>query len=450
MQSPWTNGRERAQSSARRLVAILLRAGLLLLTLILGFVFGAANYPVAMDLAATLQLSFLQLRNKSASGNWFPARFKHSGVRLYDAARTQPGYTLYTLAPDLSAHLIDMNGLELHRWSLSRNEVMPRAAMEARTLFGAFEPQVETGHLFPNGDLLLIYEQKAVGASDTLLVKLDMNSHILWKTQAKVHHAVEVAGDKIYALTSKTTPPTADIPSLAGMPVINESLSILAADGVALSTHSILDAMANAKGMRLIDTIPFSDRIDPLHSNSLDVLTEQTAHFVPGAKPGDVLLSLRNLDMLVVLDTETDTIVWALRGGWRRQHDAKMLPNGHILLFDNQGDLTGSGRSRVLEILPATGAIVWSFSGTDDDPLDSEIRGGAQRIAGGNTLISESTSGRILEVTPNGSIAWEYVDPLVAVENGQSLVASLGLTVTRYDPSYVSFLDDKHRLQAAR
>jgi len=443
------NGRERVQTDPKRFVPSLRRIAVctfgIILTVILGFIFGATSYPRATDLLATVQLSFQQATSKSTTGNWYPARFEHSGVRRYDAARTQPGYTLYTLAPDLSAHLIDMNGRELHRWSLSRDEVMPRSADEPRTLFGSFKPQVETGHLFPNGDLLLVYEQKAIGASDTLLVKLDKNSRILWKTQAKTHHAVEVVADRIYALTRDNKPASPAIANLAGMPNIDESVSILNSEGVALSTHSIFDAMANARSVRLADIVPISYRIDPLHSNSLDVLTEQTARFIPGAKPGDVLLSLRNLDMLAVLDTETDSIVWALRGGWRRQHDVKMLPNGHILIFDNLGGLRGRGRSRILEVSPTTGAIVWSFCGTDDDPLDSEIRGGAQRLTGGNTLISESTAGRILEVTPDGSVVWEYVNPLIAVENGHQLIASLGLTVTRYDPSYVSFLDGKQR-----
>jgi hypothetical protein len=423
-----------------------LRIAVFVFAIIPGFIFGATNYPRAMNLVATVQLSFQQLKNKSASGNWYPARFEHSGVLRYDAARTQPGYTLYTLAPDLSAHLIDMNGKELHRWSLSRDEAMPGAAKETRTLFGMLDPQIEAGYLFPNGDLLMVYEQKAIGAWDTLLVKLDKDSRILWKTKVKVHHAVDVVGDdRIYALSGEIKPPSGSppVPNLVGMPYIDESVSILSSDGAALSTHSILDAMANARSMRLAETVPFSDHIEPLHSNALDVLTGQTARFIPGAKPGDVLLSLRNLDMLVVLDPETNSIVWALRGGWRQQHDVKMLPNGHILLFDNQGALMSRGRSRILEILPTTGAVAWSFAGTDDDPLDCEIRGGAQRLSGGNTLISESTAGRILEVTPDGTVVWEYVNPLVAVESGHKLIASLGLTVTRYDPSYVSFIDGK-------
>src|SRR5271156_5519114 len=181
------SGQDRVLTNPKRFAPVLLRITVFMFAIIPGFIFGAINYPRAMSLVATVQLSFQQLGKKSASGNWYPARFEHSGVLRYDAVRTQPGYTLYTLAPDLSAHLIDMNGKELHRWSLSRDEVMPGAAKEARTLFGMLDPQIEAGHLFPNGDLLMVYEQKAIGAWDTLLVKLDKDSRVLWKTQVKVH-----------------------------------------------------------------------------------------------------------------------------------------------------------------------------------------------------------------------------------------------------------------------
>jgi hypothetical protein len=430
------NARERTRTNAATLARSLRWIALFIFAFGLGLIFAIADYPWINASMATVQLSFEQLMNRSASGNWYPARFPRSGVLRYDLSRTHPGYTLYSLAPDLSAHLIDMDGRELHRWKLSRDRILP--GRPAGTLFGMLQPQIETGHLFPNGDLLLLYEQRTVGAADTRLVKLDKDSNILWTSRVNAHHAIEVVGDRIYALTGKIRPSSSNpiVNAFFRVPYIDESVSILDSDGNTLSTHSILQAMADSKRMRLTDAVPFSDRIDRLHSNSLDVLTEQTARFIRGAKPGDVLLSLKNLDMLVVMDLQAERIVWALRGSWRQQHDAKMLPNGHILLFDNRGDLiTEHGRSRVLEIDPGTGGIVWSYEGTDSDPLDSDIRGGAQRLANGNTLISESTAGRIIEVAPDGSIVWEYVSPLQAEENGHKLVASLGLNVTRFDRS---------------
>ena len=437
---------------ARRFLPSVRWVALFIFAFGLGFIYAIVSYPQVSGFISTGALAMQQLWSKSATRNWFPARFERSGVLRHDAARTQPGYTLYTLAPDLSAHLVDMNGREVHRWSIPEEDVMPAARRQARMIFGLLEPQVEGGYLLSNGDLLLVYEIKALGNPAAPLVKLDKDSHIIWRSTIKAHHAIQVVGDRIYALTATFDRPSAKpvIPSLGRRPYISEWVSILDSEGKVLSSHSILQAIANTKTMRLADEVPFDPRADPLHTNSLDVLNEQTARFIPGAKPGNVLLSFRNLNMLAVMDLDSDTIVWALRGSWRGQHGAKVLPNGHILMFDNQGGLMKHGRSRALEIAPDTGAIVWSFEGTDNDPLDSENRGGAQRLANGNTLISESTAGRILEVTPDGSVVWEYVNPLRTVENGHELIASLGLTVSRYDPSYISFLGEQQNHAATR
>ena len=43
--------------------------------------------------------------------------------------------------------------------------------------------------------------------------------------------------------------------------------------------------------------------------------------------------------------------------------------------------------------------------------LLSETVGWAERLANGNTLISESNYGRALEVTSSGKVVWEFVNP---------------------------------------
>jgi hypothetical protein len=346
-----------------------------------------------------------------------------------------------------------MKGREVHRWFVPKDEAIPEAK-GLRTLFGLLEPQVEGGFLYPNGDLILVYEVKSVGFPATPLVKLDKDSHIIWRSTIESHHAIEIAGDRIYALTGAIRGPlpqqTTTRPRDPRTAFGGEHVSILDSNGRASSSHSIREAMGNATNTRLMDELLLGPRVDALHSNSVDVLTEQTARFIPGAKPGNVLISLRNLDMLVVMDLDSNTIVWALRGSWRKQHDAKMLPNGHILMFDNEGGLM-HGRSRVLEIDPNTAGIVWSYDGTENDPLNSaDNRGGVQRLPNGNTLINESNAGRLLEVTPDGSIVWEYVNPVQSEERGKKIIASFGLTATRYEPSYVSFLDGKQSPQAVR
>ena len=79
------------------------------------------------------------------------------------------------------------------------------------------------------------------------------------------------------------------------------------------------------------------------------------------------------------------------------------------MLFDNEGGL--DGHSRVLEVDPATQAIAWSYSGGAEHPFYSRVRSAQERLPNGNTLITESDGGRLLEVTPSGELVWEYVNP---------------------------------------
>ena len=65
-------------------------------------------------------------------------------------------------------------------------------------------------------------------------------------------------------------------------------------------------------------------------------------------KVGDLLVSLRNVSSLVAIDAETKMARWAMAGSFRRQHDPDLLPNGHILVFDNLGGDPACGRSRIL------------------------------------------------------------------------------------------------------
>jgi outer membrane protein assembly factor BamB len=85
-----------------------------------------------------------------------------------------------------------------------------------------------------------------------------------------------------------------------------------------------------------------------------------------------------------------------------------MLDSGHILIFDN-----GTYRewSRVVEMDPATGRIVWEYRGDPPEAFYSKWRGSNQRFPNGNTLICESERGHVFEVAENGEIVWEFWNP---------------------------------------
>jgi hypothetical protein len=178
---------------------------------------------------------------------------------------------------------------------------------------------------------------------------------------------------------------------------------------------------------------PFRDdqqRRDVLHTNSVKVLRRALAPKFPRFRPGQLLLSPRHLDALVVLDPDRGQVVWGARGPWHAQHDPSFLGNGHLLLFDNLGS---PGGSRVLEYDPATQAFPWEYPGPDGTPFLSRLRGMGQRLPNGNTLIVNSDGGEAFEVTPDREIVW-------SCSCGQ-----VDLTCARrYTPDQLPFLRGEH------
>lgn len=146
------------------------------------------------------------------------------------------------------------------------------------------------------------------------------------------------------------------------------------------------------------------------HANSLRYVATNPVTGRPA-----YLMSVRHLNKVLLIDAENGAVVWESPDGLLAlQHDATLLPNGNVLLFDNGFARAGIAAllSRVIEIAPNSGEVVWQYDGgmsmTGKAQFASSIMGGAQRLSNGNTLITLSATGTVLEVTPEGDVVWEY------------------------------------------
>ena len=136
-----------------------------------------------------------------------------------------------------------------------------------------------------------------------------------------------------------------------------------------------------------------------------------------------ILICVRNQDTLVIIDWDTKKLVWA----WGRDelsgpHDATMLPDGNILVFDN-----GTGRywSRVVEVDPRTGKVVWEYKADKPKDFYTLTRGANQRLPNGNTLITESEKGRVFEVAPDGEIVWDFINHNITDKREPSVIVRM-------------------------
>ena len=368
-----------------------------------------------------------------ASGEYYyPNRFPKQGVLKHDPAKAYEGVTLFAAADAPTAYLITMEGHELHRWTMPFSAVWdspPHIEVPLDDRFISFRKT----YLYPNGDLLAIYEAPGHWPYAYGLVKIDKDSKLLWSYADLANHDLDVGPDgRIYTLVHHVRRDLKGPEGFDHHTVVDDVAVVLSPDGQEEKRVSIGEALARSAYATVLLQ---AEGKDIMHANSIRLATAAIAASHPFIREGELLISLRNLSTIVALDPASETVTWAMQGSWLHQHSAEFAGNGAVGLFDNEGNIGGGGRSRIAEFNPETGGILWQFNGSDSDPFHSNNRGELQYLPNGNILITESNSSRILEVTRDHEIVWEYV-------NEHQVDGMLPATFwgTRYDPANLPFL----------
>jgi hypothetical protein len=117
-------------------------------------------------------------------------------------------------------------------------------------------------------------------------------------------------------------------------------------------------------------------------------------------------------------------------------HHPSVLESGNILVFDNGG--RERSYSRILELDPGANRIVWQYVGKPRESFFAPVMGASQRLPNGNTLITESTSGRVFEVTRDGETTWQFLNFEVSKRGeGKGKRATI-YRMMRYSPDYLA------------
>lgn len=309
-----------------------------------------------------------------------------SGVTIHQPDRCHRGYILYSSRHTEAAHLIDMNGQEVHAWSY---------------------PQGQTWHyaeMLPNGHLLAIIKELE-GQFPGMILELDWDSKLVWKADVPAHHDFDRLpnGNTLVVCREYVADET-----LRPGDLKSDYLIEITPEGEVVwewHAHEHVGEIGELVPVKL----PLQHR-DWAHTNTVEALPPNPAgQDDPRFKPGNVLFSARNIDTIGVIEKNTGQVVWAWGPGvLDRQHMPTMLASGHILVYDNG---TGRRYTRILEMDPLTGEIVWEYKADPPDSFFSPTRGSNQRLPNGNTLIAESDNGRLFQVTPEGEAVWEFLNP---------------------------------------
>jgi len=341
-----------------------------------------------------------------------------SGVVVHVPGAPEPGVTLISgISEDgvLGLRLIDLEGTVLHRWQAVLSEIWPDAEhVRGRPLpLNDWDAEIHGAVLLPGGDVVFNFERYG-------LQRLDACGEVVWKLPYMTHHSVSVSEDGNLWVPGVRyrEEPVSTLPGIVP-PFEEDTVLELSPDGEIRREISLLElfyandleSLLFANGLHAIDS---GSHGDLLHLNDIDVLPSSISDACPLFEAGDVMVSLRNLNLLLVIDPGTEAVRWTQTGPWIRQHDPDFLPDGRIMVFDNRRDGHDGqilGGSRIVTIDPVTREVEIVYEGSDEEPFFTEVKGQQQPLANGNVLIAEAEKGRVFEVAPDGRIVWEYLSP---------------------------------------
>jgi hypothetical protein len=149
---------------------------------------------------------------------------------------------------------------------------------------------------------------------------------------------------------------------------------------------------------------PSRSEEDLFHPNDVEALDAELAPRFPMFAAGDLLVSIRRMNLVAIIDGTSHRFKWWAHGPWLGQHDPDFTADGFISVYNNN---TGRRGSEIVLIDPATHAAV-ELPVAPGAEFNSAFMGQHQHLPNGNVLIVSPGEGRVLERSPEGRLVMEF------------------------------------------
>lgn len=363
---------------------------------------------------------------------WYyqPTTYEKS-IEVIDGERVQPGLVKITQIDTdrrMSVRVINTEGDIIQKWRFSWFDIWPDATHLTDGEIPRSSPgtHIHGAEIDDQGNLVFNFEHLG-------LVKLDSCGDVVWKLPYRTHHSVFIDDDGNYWVSAQKNhyEKPADFPLASTNPgFIEEVILKVSPEGEILLEKSV-PKLLEANGLMALNLMStqrnwaMEQSGDTLHMNDVEVFL---GDMEPGFfEPGDVMISLRNIHSVIVFDKDWN-VKYRTTGQMVRQHDPDFIDGNTISVFDNNNiGGVGEGHSSLISVFDVEkNEYSIAFEGNDEVPFYTQIMGKHQWLDNGNLIFTESMHGRVLEVTPEGKLVWQYVnivDPGVSgiVEEAEKL-----------------------------
>ncbi len=348
---------------------------------------------------------------------------------------------------DNGLRLIKRDGTVIARWQVRFFDIFADA--DHATYPPATDWNVDTDGalILPDGSVVFNFEYAG-------LVKLDRCGQVVWSLAKSTHHSVEAAEGGGFWVPGRQhlTEGTSPFPPFS-MPILADTIMKISEDGEVLAEFLVpelfydngLEALLTATGESFWPLLEGDHEI--LHLNKIEELTSDIADDFPMFEAGDLMLSLRTRNLILVMAPDTRKIKWWKIGPWFRQHDPEFRAGGIIRIFNNniyrdvwepEAEVTLPSVERVsniIEVDPVSNEYNVIYGGKEGQEMLTVIRGKHEVTANGGLLITEFEGGRVFETDSAGRTIWEYVNRYDADDVAEITEARV------YPASYFSVAD---------
>jgi len=393
---------------------------------------------------------------------------KH-GVTTWKRDKAYAGYTLFTPMlitrrqmegkQESTVYLIDMNGRIVHHWT-----VPGVIKLHAELL--------DNGHIICAVDDLTKPKTVTLAFSIHSILELDWDSNVVWRYDNEMmdcHDRCRLRNGN--TLIQRYEPIASEIQEKVkgGIPGTenkgitknnsDDDFGWRLDDSIEGTMYTLVLDEITPEG-EVVWSMNLSEALDP----EIDVITPYCGRELwPGLNSieempdGNIISTSYNLSTVYIWDKKNKTVKWRFGNNVGNPtqnrvsfpHDPTVLANGNILVFDNgryhSADPSGAinyfnpDLSRVIEINPESGNIVWEYRAENPVDFYSTYISSARRLPNGNTLICEGAIGRIFEVTSRGETVWEYWSPIYTRSGNRYGVTNAIFRAMRYDVNHPAF-----------
>jgi hypothetical protein len=392
--------------------------GFSIFTLVFSYGFSVARFGIFpySYLKSAIQVGKEFVNKVEDKHPWYYPKTTHTqNLQVYNRDKADTGLILFSSIGEdngIFVKIIDRDGQIIHKWDLDWFTIWP----DPEHLTEKEKPKSRPGTnihgmvLMENGDLIFNYEYLG-------LVRLDVCGNIVWKLPYRTHHSIwRDENDILWVPGLKHIEDTLYKYPNFNPPVELNTILKVSLDGEVLDEIDLVDLFENnnLQGLLYVSTNKNWTDIkvtgDIFHLNDIEVFPRSMEEGL--FKAGDIMISLCNMNAVIVFNGDDLSLRYMTIGGMIRQHDPDFLDGNTISIFDNNNGFAKDHkhRSRILIVEADNDKFHVTYEGDEENPFYSLALGSHQRLPNANLLITETLTGRIFEVDTTGNIVWEFIN----------------------------------------